>query len=167
MQRFKWLERSFSLDQPVEMFPMILERLRGTAARIEEMTTGLSPEKLVQKKGTAWSIQEHVGHLIDLDELHDGRIDDYLEQKPVLRAADMANKKTYAANHNNTDLKKLIAGFRQERNHFIERLLKLDPGQVSLHPRLQQPMKVVDMAFFVAEHDDQHLAIMRELIEGK
>jgi hypothetical protein len=32
-----------------------------------------------------------------------------------------------------------------------------------VHPRLQQPMRVVDMAFFVAEHDDHHLARMTQL----
>jgi len=31
------------------------------------------------------------------------------------------------------------------------------------HPRLQPPMTVVDMAYFVAEHDDLHLTIITEL----
>jgi hypothetical protein len=34
----------------------------------------------------------------------------------------------------------------------------------SLHPRLQQPMTVTDHAFFVAEHDDHHLARISELL---
>ncbi len=146
------------------MFPLILERLRGTAARLQEMTASLSREQLTKRKGEAWSIQEHVGHLIDLDELHLGRIDDYINNLPVLRAADMSNKKTYEADHNKAELKNLLATFREEREHFIQRILTLDPLQVSQHPRLKKPMRVVDMAFFVAEHDDQHLAIMRELI---
>jgi hypothetical protein len=33
-----------------------------------------------------------------------------------------------------------------------------------LHPRLNQPMRVVDLLFFVAEHDDYHLARISELI---
>jgi len=35
--------------------------------------------------------------------------------------------------------------------------------RTALHPRLQQPMRVLDMAFFTAEHDDHHLARMTEL----
>ena len=33
-----------------------------------------------------------------------------------------------------------------------------------LHPRLKQPMRLVDHLFFAAEHDDHHLAVIWELI---
>jgi hypothetical protein len=33
-----------------------------------------------------------------------------------------------------------------------------DLDKSSLHPRLMKPMKIIDLAFFVAEHDDHHLA---------
>jgi hypothetical protein len=36
-------------------------------------------------------------------------------------------------------------------------------ARTSLHPRLQQPMSVVDLCFFVAEHDDNHLRTIEEL----
>jgi uncharacterized damage-inducible protein DinB len=165
MQIPKWTTRKFNFDYPSEMFPVILERLRGTPARIESMTRELPKEKLTEPgPGNAWSIQEHVGHLIDLDELHDGRIDDFNNGSEVLRAADMENKKTYAADHNNRNIEELLREFHEARNHFISRLEKLDPEKSALHPRLQKPMRVVDMAFFVAEHDDHHLALMRQLI---
>ncbi len=35
--------------------------------------------------------------------------------------------------------------------------------RVALHPRLQQPVSVVDLGFFVAEHDDHHLATIAAL----
>ncbi|HLG03900.1 MAG TPA: DinB family protein [Bacteroidia bacterium] len=165
MQIPKWTSREFIFDFPSDKFPFILERLRGTAARIEELTRNLPREKLTAPgPGNAWSIQEHVGHLIDLDELHDGRIDDYINNAEVLRPADMENKKTYAAAHNKRDLSALLAEFRSARNHFIRRLEKLNPEKTALHPRLKKPMRVVDMAFFVSEHDDHHLALMRLLI---
>jgi hypothetical protein len=31
------------------------------------------------------------------------------------------------------------------------------------HPRLDRPMRVMDLAVFVAEHDDHHLARITEL----
>jgi hypothetical protein len=31
------------------------------------------------------------------------------------------------------------------------------------HPRLGTPMRLIDLAYFVAEHDDHHLARLREL----
>jgi uncharacterized damage-inducible protein DinB len=49
----------------------------------------------------------------------------------------------------------------------VERAEALGPadlGHAALHPRLGQPMTVVDHLFFVAEHDDHHLAAIGELI---
>lgn len=167
MPELKWTERKFNFDSPEGMFPVFIERLRGTAARIEDMVKNL-PEELLQKKnGTAWSVKEHIGHLIDLEELHDGRIDDFLEGKETLRAADMANKKTYAANHNTSNTPELISALSNVRAHFISRLEKSDPALSALHPRLQKQMRVVDLAYFVAEHDDWHITLMREAIDGK
>ena len=43
---------------------------------------------------------------------------------------------------------------------------ELPPDQLArtaLHPRLRQPMSVVDLCFFVAEHDDHHLRTIKEL----
>ncbi len=36
--------------------------------------------------------------------------------------------------------------------------------KIALHPRLNQPMRVIDLAQFVAEHDDHHIQTINELI---
>jgi uncharacterized damage-inducible protein DinB len=162
----RWTDRTFRFDLPVEMFPVVIERLRGAAPRIEDKVKGLLPEVLARRDRDAWSIQEHIGHLLDLDELHIGRLDDYLAGAEVLRAADMENRKTWQAGHNQSAAEELVQRFRRERQTFVERLETWDPeriGQSAIHPRLNQPMRVIDMAFFVAEHDDHHLARMTEL----
>jgi hypothetical protein len=49
---------------------------------------------------------------------------------------------------------------------FVRRLEALTDEEVAataLHPRLRQQMRVIDMAYFVAEHDDHHLATINEL----
>lgn len=168
--KLPWFERHFAFNIPEELFPLVVERLRGTPARIEDKVRGLSPALLTRRDGEAWSIQEHVGHLVDLDELHDGRLDDFLAGAAVLRAADLANRKTYEARHNERPLADLLLAFRRERERFVARLDAWDAGLISLtalHPRLQQPMRVIDMALFTAEHDDHHLARMTELIRGE
>jgi uncharacterized damage-inducible protein DinB len=162
----RWTDRTFRFDLPVELFPVVIERLRGTAPRIEDKVRGLPPEILTRRDGGAWSIQEHVGHLLDSDEFHLGRLDDFEAGVEVLRAADVTNLKTWEAHHNLREIGDLIEQFRRERQAFVERLETWDPerlGQTALHPRLKQPMRVVDMAFFVVEHDDHHLARMTEL----
>ena len=165
----RWTDRRFHFDLPESLFPVVVERLRGTPARIEDKVRHLSPAVLTRRDGDAWSIQEHIGHLLDLDELHTGRLDDFLAGAPVLRAADMTNRKTREADHNRRAIEEILLDFRRERERFVARLDAWDEGLVSLtavHPRLNQPMRVLDMVFFTAEHDDHHLTWMTELAIG-
>ena len=164
--KMRWMDRSFQFTTPVEAFGTVLERLRGTPARLDEKLRPLSPAVLTRRDGEAWSMQEHLGHLLDLDDLHLGRLDDFQAGAATLRAADMQNKKTQEAEHNRREAKHLLQDFRRERRRFVERLEALSPDELArsaVHPRLGQPMRVVDMAWFVAEHDDHHLARMTEL----
>lgn len=164
MQRTKWIDRKFTFDLPEGWLPDVLERLHGTPARIAEMISGLSNEEAARKPGDAWSIKEHIGHLCDLEDLHDDRIDDFIARKETLRAADMSNAKTNEAHHNEKSVSELLGNFTVKRRAFIERLEKLDDetqGLKSMHPRLQVPMRPIDVAYFAAEHDDHHLATMR------
>jgi uncharacterized damage-inducible protein DinB len=166
MKRTKWFEREFEFNLPVGVFPCVVERLRGTPARLEEVVRALPPRVLTARRGDAWSIQEHVGHLVDLDELHEGRLEDYARRLETLRPADLSNRKTYEAGHNDAVLENLLASFRAARMRFVGRLEALSEEEVAvraLHPRLGQPMRVIDMALFVAEHDDHHLATINEL----
>ncbi|MEE8148789.1 MAG: DinB family protein, partial [Longimicrobiales bacterium] len=61
----------------------------------------------------------------------------------------------------------LLADFRAARERLVARLESLpadELGATALHPRLRQQMSVADLFYFVAEHDDHHLARIRELI---
>lgn len=168
MERTPWTSRTFNFDLPGGWLPNVLERLYGTGIRLKGLTTGQTVEELVYKPDGKWSVKEHIGHLIDLESLHEGRIDDFLARREILRAADMSNTKTYEANHNAADLEELIGEFQAKRSQFIQRLKTLDDetqGFSSLHPRLKKQMRPVDMAYFTAEHDDHHLASIRQIIE--
>jgi hypothetical protein len=78
----------------------------------------------------------------------------------------MRNRKTEEAGHNAARLEQILAAFRAARQSFVRRLEALTEAEVSasaLHPRLQKQMRVIDMAYFTAEHDDHHLAAVSEL----
>ena len=62
-----WFERKFDFTFPVEQFPNLCVRLRGTPARLEEILSGVSGGVLLRKPGDKWSTQEHAGHLLDLE----------------------------------------------------------------------------------------------------
>ena len=95
-----WFERRFALGMPVEAFPDVLERLRGTPLRVSERTSDVPDAVLTERRGEAWSIQENVGHLADLETLWLGRLDDLGNGLGTLRPADLQNRATWEANHN-------------------------------------------------------------------
>lgn len=164
----RWFERPFSRGLAAEELPAIIERLRTTPLRLAELTRGVSKERLTRQFDGTWSIQENVGHLLDLEPLWTGRLDDFLDGAATLRPTDLNNRKTAEANHNAQSLDSLVAAFRDARFAFVMRLETLSPSELeltALHPRLQQPMTVTDHCYFVAEHDDHHLTRITELLE--
>src|SRR5215469_11225238 len=161
-----WFERKFDFTFPVEQYPNLCIRLRGTPARLEEMLRGLSRDALVSKPGDKWSAQEHAGHLLDLEPLWGGRVDDFLKDTATLTAADLSNRSTQEANYNARELIEILAGFRAARLRWLDRVGDLEAALFAcsrLHPRLKQPMRLVDHLYFVAEHDDHHLARIWEM----
>jgi uncharacterized damage-inducible protein DinB len=163
----RWFDRRFAFDLPIELFPNILERLRGTPARLEERLVPLSRAVLVRKIDGAWSIQENAGHLLDLEPLWSRRLDDLIAGREQMTAADLDNRRTHEAGHNSRALDEILAGFRQARVSFIARLERADERVLAAsarHPRLGIAMRLIDSAFFVAEHDDHHLATITTLI---
>jgi len=166
-QHVKWTERKFEFNFPVELYPEMLERVRGTPARLEDRVRSVDAEILVKRDGERWSMQENAGHLLDLESLVSRRLDEYLAGAAALHAADMSNRKTYEADHNQVTIDSILTGFRQQRMQLVTRLDDLDRAafaSVAHHPRLNVPMRLIDMVFFQAEHDDYHLARISELI---
>lgn len=167
VQRIAWFTREFSFDLlPLWMYPNVVERLRGTPARLEDLTRGMTREVLTHRDGDKWSIQEHAGHLLDLEPLGMNRLDDFENGAETLHAADVENRKTHEAKHNANSIEKVLAAFRVERTDFVRRLDEYREAFVqrtAIHPRLKMQIRVIDLAFFIAEHDDHHLARISEL----
>jgi len=165
MPKLPWVERQFTFPDRVELYPEVIERFRGTPARLEELVRGLPRETLVCSDG-GWTILQNIGHLLDLEPVFDGRIDDYLAGRAVLRAADITNVATNRAGHNDRAIGELTETFRRARERQVAKLEALPEASfelVSVHPRLQMPMRLVDAVTFVCLHDDYHLARIREL----
>lgn len=161
-----WFERKFRFDFPVEIYSTLRVRLRGAPARLEELVRGLTRDQLVYRPEGKWSIQENAGHLLDLEPLWQTRLDDFLAGAEILAPADLSNRKTHEARHNERPLEEILTGFRRARLAFVDRLEGLraaDFARLSRHPRLNQPMRLVDSLYFLAEHDDHHLARIWEL----
>ena len=164
----KWTDRTFQFTFPVEVYPELIERLRGTPARLEDRLKAIPTDVLTKRDGERWSMQENAGHLLDLESLVSQRLDEYQSGAAELHAADMSNRTTYAAEHNQVEIAIILKDFRAARTRIVERLDNFESpafAAVAHHPRLNVPMRLVDMLFFQAEHDDFHLARISELIK--
>src|SRR5882757_3229497 len=163
-----WFERKFEFSFPVELHPTLCARLRGTPARLEEIARNSSRERLMRKQLEKWSAQEHAGHLLDLESLWLARVEDYQSGGSQLTAADLTNRRTHEADHNARPMDEILKEFRAARGRLLERVETVEVSlfeQTMLHPRLKQPMRLVDHLNFVAEHDDHHLAWIWELLK--
>ncbi len=166
-----WFDRTFDLTFPPELQPNLCARLRGTPARLEEVLQNHTRAALIRKpqhgSTSAWSAQEHAGHLLDLEPLWLARLNDYLAGATELTLADLTNRRTHEANHNAAPLDEILIGFRDARTRLLALAQSLDPAlwtRAIPHPRLKTPLRLVDHLHFVAEHDDHHLAHIWHLL---
>jgi uncharacterized damage-inducible protein DinB len=161
-----WFERKFNFDFPVNVFPVIFSRLEGSMFRLNILLAN-ADEEYCSYNPDGWSVKEHVGHLYDLEELWWNRLNDFRSGKETLTAADLNNTRTKEAGHNEKTLEQLLQLFNVERQKILETIYDFDEATLSLtsvHPRLQQPMRLIDSLYFVAEHDDHHIAHISNLL---
>jgi hypothetical protein len=159
-----WTSRVFDHQLSVDLFPSVLERFRSGPSGVTQIITITPQRALTAKPAGKWSIQEHIGHLADLEELGERRLADFQARAEVLTAADMSNRKTEDARHNEANVWTPMQNFMEARAELVAKLEALPAdviAHVALHPRLQRPMNVVEWMFFMCEHDDHHLAKMR------
>src|SRR5438270_8733003 len=99
-----WFDRSFVSDLSPLMFPNIVERLRGTPARIEELLRDIPAAVLTRRFKDGWSIQENAGHLWDLEDLWMARVRDLQSGRTEFIPADLTNQRTWDRKHNDASI---------------------------------------------------------------
>lgn len=169
VEQIKWIERKFNFDFQVGVFPCIVERLRGTPLRVESLTSSLSEDQLTVKPDGKWSIKERIGHITDVEELWETRLEQFLNNEEILAPADMSNQKTQDRNHNDKTLDELLTRLKNVRESFViklENLSEEEVGRTALHPRLNTPMRLIDLTYFAAEHDDNEISLMRKIVNN-
>ena len=160
MKRTEWFKRKFQRIDDNGLLPGIIERLEGTPARLHYKLKSHSEEGR-SSIDSKWSLKDEIGHLYDLEELWLGRVNELINGNDLLRQADLTNRKTNEANHDSKSVKELIEQFSIQRKKLVSALRQCSDKEIeheAIHPRLGTPMKIIDLAFFVAEHDDHHLA---------
>ena len=165
MKKIEWFERQFTFGLPAGMLPFYIERLEGTAARIEKKVAGISDQVLSNKLDGKWSIKENIAHLAEVDEIALKRIDEMRNGVSPMSPAVIQPGKDY----NVMPIGDVIKFFRASRQKNLEKYKSLtdsDLSRQSLHPRLKVQMTPVDLAWFDAEHDDHHLVRVSEILRS-
>lgn len=169
METKKWFERKFDFDFGPDHYAAIYLQLKQAPAELREVVKGLSEDVVVRQPDGGWSIKEHIGHLSIMEPIWRTRFHDIDEMRPTLSPADLTNRATTEANFNHRALSVLLDQLAAERMAtlaLIATLNMLDANRTSLHPRLKQPMRMIDLAYFVAEHDVHHIVRIKEIAEA-
>jgi len=157
-----WFERNLKFGHAPEMLPFFLERLEGTIIRIEQKVKGVDDKILSEKLEGKWSIKENVGHLAEVDQIANKRMDELNAGAAVLSPAVFEPQ-----NYNPWPIEKVLDYFEKNRLSNLKKYETLTEEQLtksSLHPRLKVLMTPVDLAWFDAEHDDHHLVKINEIL---
>jgi len=163
MKRIAWFERKFTFGLPIGMLPFYVERLQGTAGRIEWKVKGVDEEQLSFKLDNKWSIKQNIGHLAEVDEIANKRIGEMVRGISPMSPAVFEPRGDY----NQQSLQDVLDFFQRNRDQnikFYNALTDTDLEKSSLHPRLKVQMTPVDLAWFDAEHDDHHLVRITEIL---
>ncbi|NGM65134.1 GNAT family N-acetyltransferase [Sphingobacterium sp. SGR-19] len=162
----KWFDKTFDFNFDAEQFSDLLECLEENSSRVPELINGIPDLQLNTKRIGKWSIKEHIGHLLILEPLWQRRFSEIKENKIGMSPADLNNRATDEAVFNQYGIEKIITDFQQQRKHTI-RLLKSfskeDLHNSLYHPRLNQPMRIVDLMYFVGEHDEHHCNVILKI----
>lgn len=169
MKITKWFDRRFDFHFGMEAFPDLLERLEKISDKLREIISGIPEQELNYKPDGKWSVKEHIGHLWILEPLWQKRFAEIKDNKTEMSPADLNNTATDEALFNQYEIEKILSDFQQERQNTIQLLenFKGEDFQHSLyHPRLKQPMRIIDLMYFVAEHDEHHLESVIQILNS-
>jgi uncharacterized damage-inducible protein DinB len=161
-----WFERKFQFGHPPWMLADFVERLRGVLPRLEALVIGLDDERAHRQVDGRWSIAQNIGHLSDVEELWQERLEDLRAGRTTYTPAVGARFQELARRHQDRPLDETSREFRSRRSQLIDALAGASPElqrAAAFHERLQTSMRLVDCAQFYAEHDDHHLIRIRRL----
>jgi hypothetical protein len=95
------------------------------------------------------------------------RVNDITRGDSDLTVADLTNRRTHEGDHDQRPVEETVARFERARSALVACLQAAGNDVLersARHPRLGTPMRLIDLAYFVAEHDDHHLVRIRELV---
>ena len=164
--RPSWAQRKFTFGHPPWMLTDFIERLCGVLPRLDVLVVGLDDDRAHRQVDGKWSIAQNIGHLSDVEELWQERLEDLRAGRNTYSPAVGTRFQDLARRHQDRPVSETLKEFRNRRSRLTEALADASPElqrAAAFHERLQVSMRLVDCAQFYAEHDDHHLIRIRRL----
>ena len=164
MKLIPWSDRKLPFGKGVDEWPFLLERLRGTPVRSSHLLKGIPIECIVLQQQGRWSAMGHLTHMLFLDQRFQARIDDFEQRRPALCRISLEEQEERIKLASNRQPGDLLEEHRITRLDLVKRLATMDEAvlhHLASHPCMGSAMSPVDMALWIAEHDDHHLLSMR------
>ena len=166
LERPPWSQRTFAFGHPPWMLEEFVERLRGLVPRLGPLLAGVEEDVAHVRHEDKWSIAQNVGHLADVEELWQERLEDLRQGRQVYTPADPARFRAAAERHRERTLDAIVRELDERRAKLVDALANA-PAPLrqasAFHERLKTPLRLVDCAQFYAEHDDHHLLRIRAI----
>lgn len=165
----KWFDRRFYFKNKMEEYERLLSKLNHHQTIIKSKVKNLNDDLLNYQPVGKWSIKEHIGHLRILESLWQLRFLELKQNNHEMSPADLNNSATDSANFNQYSIEQLLNYFEKERVKTIQLLNSFQGNDFThtlFHPRLQQPMRIIDLMYFVSEHDLHHIDTITTIIQN-
>ena len=161
-----WAQRTFAFVHPTWMLADFVERLRGVVPRLGPLLEDMEDGDAYRQVDGKWSVAQNIGHLSDVEELWQERLEDLRQGKKTYTAAVGARFQELAKRHQEKPVEVIVAELEDRRSRLVDALAHAPvelQAATAFHERLQVPMRLVDCAQFYAEHDDHHLLRIRAI----
>jgi hypothetical protein len=148
------------------MLADFVERLRGVLPRLDALLVGVDDSRARLQLEGKWSIAQNIGHLSDVEELWQERLEDLKNGRQTYTPAVGSRFQELAKRHQARSVAETLQELKTRRSRLVEALAQASPelqAASAFHERLQVQMRLVDCAQFSAEHDDHHLIRIRRL----
>lgn len=122
---------------------------------------------LLDRPQQKWSIQTHAGHLLTMESLWIGRLDDFFLERPTLRPWNGNNADTEAAQFDLQNISQILDDFESIRTAhltMIKKNLELLIPRSCLHERSGRQLSFQEHLQWIVNHDQEHLKIINERI---
>jgi len=150
----------------MKSYSQLLDELEHIPSVIAETTKGLSREQWRWFPEGKWSIAVNVGHLLTIESLWIGRLDNLVLGHEVLRAWNGTNQDTVDARFNEQSPKSILEDFESIRNAQIKMMRKYEGREESMsaiHPGTGKLVSLYQHAEIMLGHDLQHIEAITRL----